>query len=54
MNQSLVVSVNKKDDKSPLPHLSSLRYDFKLAAAKDKMSGRVGADPAQIIGKSAH
>ena len=49
-----MVSVKKKDDKSPLPNLSSLRYDFKLAAAKDKMSGRVGADPAQIIGKSAH
>jgi hydroxyquinol 1,2-dioxygenase len=54
VNQSLVVTVNRKDDKSPLPKLSSLRYDFKLAAAKDKMSGRVGADPAQIIGKSAH
>jgi len=54
VNQSLVVTVNKKDDKSPLPHLSSLRYDFKLAAAKDTMSGRVGADPAQIISKSAH
>jgi protocatechuate 3,4-dioxygenase beta subunit len=53
VNQSLIVSVNKKDDRSPLPHLSSLRYDFKLAAAKDKMSGRVGADPAQIIGKAA-
>jgi len=54
VSQSLVVTVNKKDDKSPLPHLASLRYDFKLAAAKDQTSGRVGADPSQIIGKAAH
>jgi len=54
VNQSLIVTVNKPDGKSPLPRLKGLRYDFKLAAAKDKMSGRVGADPAQIIGKSAH
>jgi hydroxyquinol 1,2-dioxygenase len=54
VSQSLVVSVNKNDPKSPLPHLASLRYDFKLAATKDQTSGRVGADPSQIIGKAAH
>jgi hypothetical protein len=46
--------VNKKDSASPLPHLASLRYDFKLAAAKDQSSGRVGADPSQITSKAAH
>jgi hypothetical protein len=46
--------VSKKDDKSSLPHLAGLRYDFKLAAANDAMSGRVGADRAQIISKAAH
>jgi hydroxyquinol 1,2-dioxygenase len=48
VSESLIVSVNKKDPASPLPHLASLKYDFRLAAAKDKMSGRVGADPSQI------
>jgi hydroxyquinol 1,2-dioxygenase len=54
VNESLIVSVNKKDAASPLPHLASLRYDFHMAAAKDQSSGRVGADPSQIISKSAY
>jgi len=54
VNESLIVSVNKKDSASPLPHLASLRYDFKLAVAKDQSSGRVGADPSQITSKAAH
>jgi len=53
VNESLVVTVKKNDPASPLPHLPGLRYDFRLAAAKDQMSGRVGADPSQISGKSA-
>jgi len=52
VSESLIVPLNKKDPASPLPHLSSIRYDFKLAAAKDQMSGRVGADPSQIVGKA--
>jgi hydroxyquinol 1,2-dioxygenase len=54
VNESLIVSVNKKDTASPLPHLASLRYDFRMAAAKGERSGRVGADPSQIISKTAH
>jgi hydroxyquinol 1,2-dioxygenase len=54
VNESLIVTVNKKDSGSPLPHLASLRYDFKLAIAKDQSSGRVGADPSQITSKAAH
>jgi len=52
VSESLIVPLNKKDPASPLPHLASIRYDFKLAAAKDQMSGRVGADPSQIVGKA--
>jgi hydroxyquinol 1,2-dioxygenase len=54
VDQSLVVALKKRDPNSPLPNLPSLRYDFRLAAAKDHMSGRVGADPSQITAKSAH
>jgi len=52
VDESLIVSVNKNDPSSPLPKLPSIRYDFRLAAAKDKMSGRVGADPSQITAKA--
>jgi hydroxyquinol 1,2-dioxygenase len=52
VNESLIVSVNKNDPASPLPKLPSIRYDFRLAVAKDQMSGRVGADPSQIMSKT--
>jgi hydroxyquinol 1,2-dioxygenase len=49
VNESLITSLNKNDPASPLPKLSSIRYDFRLAAAsKRDTSGRVGADPSQI------
>ena len=54
VNQSLIVSVQKNDPANPLPKLSSIHFDFRLTAAKDHMSGRVGADPKQIISKAAH
>lgn len=53
VSESLIVSVNRKDPASPLPHLASIKYDFRLAAAGHEMSGRVGADPAQIASKVA-
>ena len=52
VDQSLIISLNKTDRSSPLPDLPSIRYDFRLAAAKDQMTGRVGADPSQISGKA--
>ena len=52
VNESLIVSLNKKDPASPLPNLPSIRFDFRLAVAKDQMSGRVGADPSQITSKA--
>lgn len=54
-SESLVVSVNKQDAKSPYPDLQSIKFDFRLAALTgDAMSGRVGADPSQILQKAAH
>ena len=54
VNESLITSVNKNDPSSPFPHLPSIRYDFRLAAAAkaDTMSGRVGADPSKIAQKA--
>jgi hydroxyquinol 1,2-dioxygenase len=53
VDESLIITVNKNDPSSPLPQLPSIRYDFRLAAAKDQMSGRVGADPSQITSRVA-
>jgi hydroxyquinol 1,2-dioxygenase len=50
--ESLITKVNSDDPNSPLPHLPSIRYDFQLARATDKASGRVGADPSQILKKT--
>jgi protocatechuate 3,4-dioxygenase beta subunit len=54
-SDSLVVSVNRKDEASPYPELKSIRFEFQLAAlAGEATSGRVGADPSQIVQKAAH
>jgi hydroxyquinol 1,2-dioxygenase len=53
VDESLIITVNKNDRSSPLPNLPSIHYDFQLAAAKDQMSGRVGADPSQITSQAA-
>jgi protocatechuate 3,4-dioxygenase beta subunit len=54
VTESLVTRVNGRDAASPFPDLSAIRFDFQLAsAAEQDMSGRVGADPSQIIKKSA-
>jgi hydroxyquinol 1,2-dioxygenase len=50
VTESLVTSVNQKDPNSPIPTLPSIKFDFKLAHATAKdMTGRVGADPSQIV-----
>ena len=41
VDESLIISLNKTDRSSPLPDLPSIHYDFRLAAAKDQMTGRV-------------
>jgi hydroxyquinol 1,2-dioxygenase len=52
VSDSLIISVKNNDPASPLPKMPSIHYDFRLALAKDQMSGRVGADPSQITAKA--
>jgi len=49
VTDSLVVSLRENDPDAPMKGLASIRFDFRLATAKDDAMGRVGADPAQII-----
>ena len=50
VTQSLVTAVEPNDPKSPIPNLPSIHYDFQLApVAAGVGSGRVGADPAQLV-----
>ena len=54
VTQSLVVSINANDADSPFRDLPAIHFDFRLAAATTKdVSGRVGADPSQIVTKLA-
>jgi protocatechuate 3,4-dioxygenase beta subunit len=54
VTDSLIVHVNPNDPVSPVPGLPTIQYDFQLAALTgDKVSGRVGADPSQIVKKAA-
>jgi hydroxyquinol 1,2-dioxygenase len=46
---SLVTGVNSKDPSSPIPNLPTIKFDFHLPAAAAYGSGRVGADPSQIV-----
>ena len=53
VTESLVTKVNEKDPNSPIASLPSIQFDFQLAAATAKdMTGRVGADPSQIVAKA--
>ncbi|HEX5230220.1 MAG TPA: dioxygenase [Bryobacteraceae bacterium] len=52
-NESLITAPKENDPASPFGALPSIHFDFTLAAAHDGRSGRVGADPAQIVGKPA-
>ncbi len=53
VTDSLVAEVKDGDSASPMKGVPSIRFNFTLAAAKDALSGRVGADPSQIIKKTA-
>ncbi len=52
-NESLITAPKPGDSSSPFSALPSIHFDFKLSAAADTGSGRVGADPSQIVQKSA-
>lgn len=53
VTESLVADPKPNDAHSPFGPLPSIPFDFKLAAAQDALSGRVGADPSQIVSKAA-
>jgi len=53
VTESLVIRVNPKDPKSPMPNLPAIHFDFQLASGELTKAGRVGADPAQITRKVA-
>jgi hydroxyquinol 1,2-dioxygenase len=46
----LVAEVKDNDLASPIPHVPSVHFDFKLAreSEADRRAGRVGADPGQV------
>lgn len=52
-NESLVTEPKPGDSASPFGALPGIHFDFKLAAAAEAGSGRVGADPSQIVQKTA-
>lgn len=54
VTESLVRSVENPNPSSPLPDLPCIHFDFTLAMKADDASGRVGADPSQIVKKAAH
>lgn len=49
VTESLVAHVQDKDDASPFKGIPAIHYDFRLGAVQDAGSGRVGADPSQIV-----
>lgn len=53
VTDSLIAEVKEGDAASPMKGVPSIRFNFTLAHAKDALSGRVGADPSQIIRKTA-
>ncbi len=53
VTDSLVAYVKENDPNSPFTDVPAIKFDFQLASAKDALSGRVGADPSQIV-KNGH
>ncbi len=51
-SDSLTTLPRANDPESPFGSLPAIHFDFTLAAAADAGSGRVGADPAQILQKT--
>lgn len=49
VSKALVVSPVDDAPGSPFPDLPAIRYDFRLARDVGSTSGRVGADPSQIL-----
>jgi hypothetical protein len=51
-NESLITEPRDNDPALPFGSLPSIHFDFKLAAVRDAGSGRVGADPSQLVKKA--
>ncbi len=51
-NESLTTLPRANDPASPFGAMSSIHFDFTLASAEAASSGRVGADPSQIVKKA--
>ncbi len=49
VSRALVVLPKRDDAEAPVPGLPSIRYDFTLGRATDSDTGRVGADPSQMV-----
>lgn len=49
VSRALVVDIVANDPAAPIPGMSAVRYEFRLATAAASGSHRVGADPAQIM-----
>lgn len=53
VTDSLIIDLKAHDSSSPIPGLPSIHFDFRLAASTPKAaSGRVGADPSQLISRN--
>jgi len=49
VSNALVVSPRDDDPEAPIKGIPSIRYDFRLGIAAGSETGRVGADPSQIM-----
>jgi hydroxyquinol 1,2-dioxygenase len=49
VSNALVTSPRDNDPEAPIKGIPAIRYDFKLGIAAGDATGRVGADPSQII-----
>jgi protocatechuate 3,4-dioxygenase beta subunit len=51
--EALITDPKPGNPDSPFGALPSIHFDFSMATAQNAHSGRVGADPSQILGKPA-
>jgi hydroxyquinol 1,2-dioxygenase len=49
VSSPLVISPRENDPDAPIKGIPSIRYDFRLGRASGNETGRVGADPSQIL-----
>jgi len=49
VSNALVTTPRDNDPEAPIKGIPAIRFDFKLGIAAGDVTGRVGADPSQII-----